>query len=383
VPEPPLWLLLLVLAALVVVFVWGYLRATGRPPTAFQYVPRALGTHDLIQLSGASVSASLWARISRLRIDSVGGSRDLVISLPLAGCSGVVAKGPVKCHFRRVDLGGTPVVLDWSRPVLFCMERDTRSFSLTGDPTLRQGLLVSVGSNQKPVEHGAQGSDCLPGAQAGDMCFQSLPGLHGHLTILAGGEQSIWSLGTTMSPPTCGPGVKMLVQPDPIGSTIEFGVPAQPLRLIATAPAGVFRSSAASVLTPQGRLDLDPGDSVWIRHAQGLCAVVIAGGGSPVPPSPGGPRCDTFRPTLGNGVYVSSPSVVSATRELSALSGPGEQLVESRYQRDPALWLALLGAYLTVVVALVPTLGHRAYVALWRGWSSLRPKSHSKRSEEK
>src|SRR5205085_11521995 len=131
------------------------------------------------------------------------------------------------------------------------------------------------------------------------------------------------------------------------------GLPAQAFRLIATAPTGVFRSTEASVLMPTGRVSLDPGDSISVAHARGLCLVVIYRAGSPAPPSPSESKCKTYSLSLPNGLYISSRSVVSAKRELRALSGAGEQLVKTRYQRDPALWLALLGAYLTVVVTLI------------------------------
>jgi hypothetical protein len=373
-----------VLVALVGTFVWGYFRASGRPPTAFQYVPRALGANDLVELKGGSagVALGLRGRIRRLTIDAVGWSRDLMISLPLAGCSNALATGRPKCHPKHVDVGQAPVTLVWSQPVEFCIDRDVGSLSLSGDPTLGRGLFVSVGSRHAPAGHSSQRGGCLAQSGSGDMCFQTLPIPPSHLTII-GARRAVWSFKTPAVPPSCAAGLKLLVEPDQIGSTADFGLPAKSFRLIASAPTGVFRSSAASVLTPAGRVALDPGDSIQVRRARGLCLVVISGQGSPAPLSPSEAKCQTYSLSLEKGLYISAPAVVSATRELRALNGPGEQLVKSRYQQDPALWLALLGAYLTVVVTLVPTLGHRAYVEVWRAWAALRPKKPGKRPTKK
>jgi hypothetical protein len=376
-----------VLVGLVGAFIWGYLRASGRPPTAFQYVPRELGPNDSIQLNAGSTGVALWltGEIQELTIDRVSGSTGLKISLPLRDCSKTVSKGPLKCPAEQVELGGFPLTFHWSQPVTFCMERDAASLSLIGDPTLDQGLLVSVSSAHTPADRSAQTGDCLPQSGAGDMCFETLPSGRGWLRITHTTQQTVWSFRTSAVPPGgCAAGrLKMLVRPGPFRSTTQFELPAQPFRLIATAPTGVFRSRKASVLTPAGRVALDPGDAIRVRRAHGLCAVVISDGGSPAPLPSGESTCETYSRSLANGLYVSSPAVVNATRELRALSGPGEQLVKTRYEQDPALWLALLGAYLTVVVTLVPTLGHRAYVELWRGWSSLRPKRSAKRPPKK
>ena len=373
------------LVALVGAFVWGYLRASGRPATAFQYVPRELGPNDRIELDAGSseVALSLTGEIQQLTIDRVGGSRGLTISLPLRDCSKTFTTGPLKCPAKQVELGPFPLTFHWSQPVTFCMERDAASVSLIGAPTLSRGLLVSVSSKQAPAGRSAQNGDCAPPSRAGDMCFETLPRPSGRLTITHT-EQTVWSFKTsTPLRGGCAAGLKMLVRPGPIRSTTQFELPAQPFRLIATASTGVFRSSKASVLTPAGRVALDPGDAIRVRRAHGLCAVVISDGGSPEPLPSSESKCQTYSRSLENGLYISSPAVVNATRELRALGGPGEQLVKTRYQQDPALWLALLGAYLTVLVTLVPTLGHRAYVELWRGWSSLRATRPAKRPTEK
>lgn len=374
------------LVALVGTFVWGYFRASGRPPTAFQYVPRELKGDDRVRLDGGSNGVALWltGEIRQLTIDRVGES-GLTISLPLQDCSKTVTtgKGP-SCASRHVELGPFPLTLRWSRPVTFCMERDAASLSLMGVPTLKRGLLVSISSKQAPAGRSTQTGDCLPQSGAGDMCFETLPSPQGRLTI-TNTDRSVWSFKTSAVPQGgCAAGLKLVVQPGPYTSTTDLELPAQPFRLIATAATGVFRSSKASVLTPAGRVALAPGDAIQVRRAHSLCAVVISGKGSRAPPpSRSETNCQTYSRSLQSGLYVSSPSVVDATRELQALSGPGEQLVKTRYQQDPALWLALLGAYLTVVVTLIPTLGHRAYVELWRGWSSLRPKRRAKRPTEK
>jgi hypothetical protein len=375
-----------VLVALVGAFVWGYKRASGRPPTAFQYVPRELGRNDRIDLAAGSSGVALWltGEIQQLTIDRVGGSRGLTISLPLRDCSKTFTTGPLKCPAKQVELGPFPLTFHWSQPVTFCMERDAASLSLIGDPTLDRGLLFSVSSKQTPAGRSALTGDCLPESRAGDMCFESLPSPSGRLTITHTTQRAVWSFKTSGGlRGGCAAGLKMLIRPGPLRDTTQFELPAQPFRLIATASTGVFRSSKASVLTPAGRVALDPGDAIRVRRAHGLCAVVVSQGGSLEQLPSSKSKCQTYSPSLGNGLYISSAAAVNVTRELRALGGPGEQLVKTRYQQDPALWLALLGAYLTVVVTLVPTLGHRAYVELWRGWSSLRPKRPAKRPPEK
>jgi hypothetical protein len=368
--------MLLLLAAIVGTFVFGYRRAESRPSTAFQYVARNLRSNDSIELDNGSTgrALSLSGQIAQLRINSLGAPAKvkLAIWLPLAGCSNVLVAGQVKCHAKHVDLDQGPVILLWSQPVTFCMAFDARSVSLSESPFFKRGL--SITAELDAADHPTQKGQCLPQSRAGDICFQTLPAPGpGWLRIQDGVRAAVWRFRTPeVVSPSCPPGIKMLLAPDEVESkpSVTFDMPAQAFSLTAGASTGVFSSSGASVLTPEGHLNLGRGDTIRVRQAHDLCAVFVFGGKSGVETPATSSTCGTQLGPVPNGIYISSPSVSSATRELSglsALSGPGEQLVKSRYQQDPALWLALLGAYLTVVVTLLPGLGRHTYRVIWRG----------------
>jgi hypothetical protein len=366
--------MLLLLAAVVGTFVFGYRRAESRPSTAFQYVARKLGRNDSIELDNGSTgrALSLSGQIARLRIGSLGApaKERLAISLPLLGCSNVIAAGQVKCHAKHVDVDQGPLILRWSQPVLFCMAFDARSVSLSESPFFKGGLSITAGFDA--ADHPTQKAQCRPQSRAGDICFQTLPAPGRRLRIQDEFRAAVWRFRNLGVPsPSCLPGIKMLLGPDQVESnpSVTFDMPAQAFSLTAGASTGTFSSSEASAQTPEGHLNLGSGDTIHVRQARDLCAVFVFGGKSGVETPTASSTCRTHSGPVPNGIYISSPSVRSATRELGGLSGPGEQLVKSNYQRDPALWLALLGAYLTVVVTLLPGLGRGAYQVIWGGRS--------------
>lgn len=365
-PEPPWWLLLLIVGALVGVFFAGYVWSSDRPSVNFRYIVRDLRGNDAVGVATGNSGAllSVRGRLTKLKIHSVGGKGGALIALPIADCATVTVSGPAKCHAGTVGLDSTVVRVVWSQPVEFCTALTAVSPSFSGSPTFPKGLHVAAPLSEKQPRS-APAEDCRPTPGPPVVCF---PVPLGRLTIEpGGGATSVWTFrpGTTT---TCAHGIKLRVSSLETNSTVSFDVPMveASLRLIALGSGGVFPSSHGIFLSSEGSVAIDPGDSLHVPHAHDLCVVLVLRGGTPAGETPEESACNS---ALGNGLDVWSDSAGSAMR-----ASTGEQLLHTNYQQDPALWLALLGAYLTVVVTFIPTLGRRAYVGLWRGQAHVRAK---------
>jgi hypothetical protein len=390
--EPSLRLLLALAAAFVVVFVVGLRCAESHPGAQFQYIAHELAGDERLTVGTGSASGLLSVRgnVQTFTVDSLAGRRDLVISLPLASCTEVShATGPVKC-LSRVPVGQPPITIQWSEPVAMCMALAASSTTLSGQPNFRRNLHVYVALDTKALQRVAGTADCNPNANAGDMCFQTLPSGKrgqpgGQLTITAYGEDSVWFLPRAPVPQRCGPGVKILVEPGEHGRTFAFTVARTDARAIATGSTGDVRAGrAGTTLVPGRRLVLDAIDEIKVKRAHGLCGIVILGKGSPAPVTQSEAVCAAYNPHLQEGVYLASPHVVSAVHVLGALGAGGQQLVQSRYAHDPGMWLALLGIYLTFGLSFVPTLSRRLYLDTRQVYfETLRPRFEKTKSMDR